>query len=194
MEKRLGATVVCAGLIILAFVAVTWWRAGGAWGEQFLANLFAGAIIALLGFVLVDWWFGLTKARREREERRATANLVARYLMEPELVENYKRLEALHHAVVSSGISDIRLGEKYEFQKTSWFGLVSSGALFHLSIEALGQLRDAYAGLQKIEREAAEVLASAEALKNWPDFVVLNVPEVQTSIKYALRALGNPYI
>ena len=108
-------------------------------------------------------------------------------------MENYKRLEALHHAVVSTGISDIRVGEKYEFQKTSWFGLVSSGALFHLSIEALGQLTDAYAGLQKIEREAAEVLASAEALKNWPDFVVMNVPDVQTSINFALRALGSPH-
>jgi hypothetical protein len=127
------------------------------------------------------------------EERRAMANLVAWYLMEPELVENRDRLEDLHQAIRTSHTSGIRVEERYEFQKTSWLGLVNSGALFHLSIEALGHLRDAYAGLEKIEREAAEVTKSAEALKNWPDFVVQNVPEVQTSINFALRALGSPY-
>ena len=192
MEERLRRATVGAGVIILVLVATMWWRPGGSWREQFLANLFADASVALLGFAVIDWWFGLTKERRESEERRATANLVARYLMEAELVENRDRLESLHQ-IASRGGSGIRAGERYKLEKTSWVGLMSSGALLRLSIEALGHLRDAYAGMQKIERAAAEVGAIAQARRNWPDFVVQNVPEVQTSINFALRALGSPY-
>lgn len=193
MEKRLRATTVGVGVIILALVAVTWWRTGEAWGEQFAANLFAGAIIGLLAFGIIDWWFGLTKARWEREERRKTAYLITGYLMEPELVENRNRLEDLFDIVISTGTSGIRIGERYEFQKTSWLGLINSGVLLYLSIDVLCHLRDAYAGLQRIEREAAEIVATAEALDNWPNFVMKNIPEVQTSINFALRALGSPY-
>lgn len=145
MKNRLGraSSIFWGVLLLLAVLSVlvlilscrSWF-----WFEDFLANFLAGLVVAVLVFLFVDLFFGLTK-RKEQEDR---ARQQAQVFLDLEIAQN--------RTFIEDALTNWRKGEpkSIHLKEDGWIDLKKSALFTMLPHELIGILSATYLTLQEL--------------------------------------------